>query len=807
MKFDFKKILPHAIAMVVFVLLSAAYFAPQLSGKILPQGDIVSYKSTSKEVQDYRKETGDQALWTTRLFGGMPTYQIAMRTDSNLLTYVRRIASLGFKGPIGMFIFGMIGCYILFLTLRVNPYLSIVGAALYVFGTNFLVMLEAGHNTKIWTLFTCAPIIAGVIQAYRGELFRGGVLFALAMGINLLCNHPQMTYYLGMALIPLVIAYFVKAIKQGELATFAKASGVLLVGALLALGASATRIMTTLEYAEDSMRGKSILAAKTTAPKSSSETEGLEWNYAMNWSNGAEDLLVSWIPKAVGGGSVDFVSKDSPFGKAVRARQPVQTYTYFGGLPSTAGPVYFGAVIFFLWFLSLFVGKGVIRWWSLAAVILTFMISMGSYLEWFNRLLFDYAPMFNKFRSHSSITGITNIIVVLGGIYGLSQIIKAENKEKLVKPFLIGTGVLAVITLLVAMIGPSMMDLSTHRDGQFAQQPQLLEALLDTRASLMKMSALRSLAFILATAAVIYFFLREKLGQGILIGAVAVLGILDLVPIDREYVSAENFVKERKYKAAFAPTAADSKILKDTDPHYRVYDTQRFFDAAPSYHHKQIGGYHPAKLQRYEDLKNRYIVDPAGRATNDMNVINMLNTKYLIIYNEDQPTAQRNPAALGNAWFVSKVRPVATANEEIDALGQNFDPALEAVVHNEYADYVAGLAAGNKNGKITLSKYSPDKITYTSQADTEQLAVFSEIWYGPDKGWKASIDGQPVDHIRANYVLRALRVPAGQHEIVFEFAPSSYTTGNLISLLCSALILLGSLLWVFRSRVPFLKDF
>lgn len=804
MAIDFKRIIPHVIAVVVFAIVSMAYFMPQLSGKKLNQSDIVSFRATSHEIVEHREQYGEDPLWTNSLFGGMPAYQISVKDSSNLLKYVRDVLYLGFKHPIGSFIFGMIGFYILLLTLRVNPYLAIVGSALYTLGTMHMVLLEAGHNSKVVTLFASAPVIAGVILAYRGARVKGGLLFAIAMGINLYCNHPQMTYYLGLALLPLVIIYLVDALRKKKIVTFAKSSAILVVALLLAVGANYSRLSSTMEYAAETMRGKPVLEKEGSAA-SSSEVEGLAYDYAMQWSNGASDLLATWIPKAVGGATAGVVSKDSAYGKAVRARSDVQTYTYFGGLSSTAGPAYFGAIVCYLFFLFLFIGKGPVRWWSLIAVLFLFLISMGGNASWLNKTLFNVLPVFNKFRAHSSIMPVSAIIIAMGGMYGLSQLFKAETKQELIKPFMIGTGVFAGLTLLIAMLGPAMLDLTSQYDGQFAQNPKILDALYETRADMVKGSALRSLGFIVVAAALIYAYLRDKLGQSIVIVGVALLGLADLIPVDKEYLGEDTWVRPRQSKQAFVPRPVDKQILQDTDPHYRVLDTRQFNSAMPSYHHKHVGGYHPAKLQRYEDLKNRYLISSTGQAIMDMSIVNMLNTKYVIVYDQQgQPTAQRNTAAMGNGWFVDNVKTVSSANEELASL-DGFDPNLTAVVHQEFIDYLQGLNP-SKSGSVKLTNYKANEMTYQVTTPAEGLAVFSEIWYGPDKGWQSYIDGEPVDHIRANYVLRALRMPAGQHEVRFEFKPRTYLNGKIVSTICSLLTLLLALGYAFRNYIPGLRN-
>ena len=796
-KLNWKAIIPHGVAFAVFLLLSSAYFIPQFSGKVVNQNDITALRATSKEYVDHKEKTGTETYWTNSLFSGMPTYQISQDVSSNLLLQVRNAMMLWLKAPAGMFVLGMLGFYILMMVLGVNHWLAIVGSVLFAFGSNHMVLFEAGHNTKILALMTSAPVVAGVILTYRGHLIKGGLLFAMALGINLLNNHPQMTYYLAMALAPLVIVYLIDAIKNKTIANFTKASGALLLGAALALGSSANKILPTLEYQADTMRGKPVLEVTSNTAASSSETEGLAWDYAMNWSNGLGDLLVSWIPDAVGGATVREVSKDSAFGKVVGARDEVQTYTYFGGLPSTAGPVYYGAVLCFLFFISFFTARSTVGWWSLVAVLFTFMVSLGSNLEWFNRLLFDHLPIFNKFRAHSSITGITGIIVALGGIYGLSQVMKLEDKTKVIKPFLIGSGLFAGLTLIVAMIGPSISDLTGTYDARLSQDPRILDALQETRADMLKYSALRSLLFILGGAALIYLYLKGKIKEGILIGGLAILGLMDLIPVSKDYLSADDFVSKRKQTASFELRPVDKQILADTDPHYRVFDTQQFDSAMPSYHHKHIGGYHPAKLQRYEDFKNRYLISATGQNNIDLEMVNMLNTKYLITYDgSGNANVQRNPEAMGNAWFVGNTRIVQNANEELGSL-KDLDPSKTAVIHKEFESYASGLSADSL-ANIKLTSYAPNKLVYNATTSVDQLAVFSEVWYGPDKGWNAYIDGQLVPHVRANYILRALKIPSGNHEIIFAFEPASVKLGKLISMICSAMILLGGLFVGYR---------
>jgi hypothetical protein len=562
------------------------------------------------------------------------------------------------------------------------------------------------------------------------------------------------------------------------------------VGCLLALGTSASKLITSYNYGKDTMRGKPILESTNGTPSSSSETDGLEWNYAMNWSNGAKDLLSSFIPHAVGGASGEYISEDSNLGKAINSNRDFQAPMYFGDLPFTSGPYYFGVIAFLLFFLSLFVLNNPMRIWLATAFIFTMFLSLGKNFEFFNRLFYDYFPLFNKFRTPNSVLSVTQLFIPLGAILGLSQIMKEkDNKEKFIKPLYISAGVLGLICLFVALAGSSLFSFETANDAGYGEAVR--NAIIEDRKSLMVSSAWRSLIYILLAVGVIYSFLKSKISILIATILIGILGVIDLFQIDKKYLNNETFVTERNLNKEFEPRQADLQILADKDPNFRVYDvtTDPFNSAKASYFHKTIGGYHAAKLQRFQDLIDRHI------SKNNMSVLNMLNTKYFIVNGENQePLVQRNTAALGNAWFVNGVKIVDSANEEIDALDK-IDPAGEVVVNKEFENYVAGLEV-SKNGLIALKSYAPNRLVYNSKTEGDQFAVFSEIWYGPNKGWNAYIDGEPVEHIRVNYVLRGMKIPSGEHEIVFEFRPSKYYLGEKISLASSIIIILLGLVFI-----------
>jgi hypothetical protein len=463
---------------------------------------------------------------------------------------------------------------------------------------------------------------------------------------------------------------------------------------------------------------------------------------------------------------------------------------YWGGLPSTAGPIYFGAVIFLLFFIGLFVVNDKIKWWILGGTILTFLISLGHNLEWFYRLLFDYFPAFNKFRTPNSVLSVTTIIIPLLAMVTLSKILNQSNIN-FKKVLFSGLGI-AGFCILLGLIGPYIFDFTANSDARYAEFGYDVSIFEKDRASMLTSSSIRSGIFMLLTCGALFLFSKSKISKLITIVIIGLLGVADQFMVNTNYMSPDDYLSKRSFTSSYSPRAVDTQILSDTDPHYRVLDT--FNNTFSSYYHKSIGGYHAAKLQRYNDLIERHI------ASMNQNVLNMLNTKYVIFRSsQDSPEqVQRNTAALGNAWYVNNIQIVNNADEEINALS-SFDPLGTAIVHKEFSDYVSGIPSNQKNGSIRLTSYAPEELVYQSTGTIDQLAVFSEIWFGPDKGWNAYIDRNKVDHIRANYALRALKVPAGNHEIKFVFEPSSHATGSTISLISSLLIIL--LIFFFFWRV------
>lgn len=788
MSLNIKKLVPHIISIVVIVLLNIIYFYPQIEGLKVQQSDTVESQYMANEARSYQSESGEIVLWTNSMFGGMPTYQISSPAKSNYLNKVGRKLMLGFDRPIGYFVFGMLAFYFLLILLKVDPILSLVGAIMFGFSTNNFILFEAGHNTKVWTIMSSSLVIAGTILTLNKKYLIGFTIFAFGLGLNIGGNHPQMTYYLAMILAILVIAYFARSIKEKDFLHLVKVSAVFLIGGALAVGTSASKLWTTYEYSKDTMRGKPILTAQD--QNSSSAVEGLAYDYAMQWSNTSMDLLAFIIPHSVGGGSGEWLESDTGLARVLGQRRSFQAPTYWGGLPFTSGPTYFGALVMFLFVFGGFVLKGPLKWWLLSATIFTFLLSMGKHFSILNKPIFDYLPWYNKFRTPNSILSVTAVIIPILSILGLNFLnsLKKEEKPSLLKPLYFSFAITGGFCLIMALLGGSLFSFANEAgDGRYSN---FIDALIDQRRDMLFSSSMRSFFLIAIGFLLIWLHIKGKIKSNVLFILIGLATLIDLYGIGKKYLEKSDFVRPNQYEQNFEPRPVDLQILQDPDPYYRVYDgsVNTFNTASSSYFHKSIGGYHPAKLQRYQDLIERHI------STGNQKVFNMLNTKYYISADASgNPTAQLNNQALGNAWFVSTIQLVESADQEIAALS-TFNPSENAIVHSEFSSL--GIKSNyQKNGTINLTTYSPNKLTYTSSSTSDQFAVFSDIWYGPEKGWSAYIDGNKVKYPRANYLLRSLPIPAGNHEIIFEFKPKSYFIGETISLI-SSLLILGLVLYL-----------
>ncbi len=782
---------PHFIACIIFLLFSGMYFTAQIEGKVEKSFDIVSARANLQEIRNFEEKSGERTLWTNALFGGMPTYQIDSGQPSNLTKYVEKTSRLFISRPIGMFFAAMVIFYIMLVLLGVNPWLGIIGALAFGFTTNNFILYGAGHVTKVNAIIHLGLIAAGVILAFRKKYLLGGLVFAVGLSLDLYANHIQMTYYFFLTLLIYGIVELVKHILEKDMPSFGKAVMYLGIGGLLALGSSSGKLWTTYEYSKDTMRGDPILAVDASAPKTSSNTSGLEYGYATMWSNGWMDLVAGFIPGVVGGGGL----------------------TYWGkNIDGTAGPAYYGAVVFFLFVFGLLIVRGPVKWWLLGGVLLISLISLGKNF-FLHGMLYDVFPLFNKFRTPNSALSVVAFLVPILGILALDDLINGKvAKDKILKALYISGGVMAGICLFYGLLGGSFFDFSFPKDELYASNYNInMAPVLKERATMMSTDSWRSFGLIVAAAALIWLFLKTKINQMILLAGIGILVVGDLWTVNKNYLNNDNFVKASDYKKDLAPRQVDTKILSDKDLNYRVFDISAGLSSAvnssnvtskTTYYHKNLGGYHPAKLQRYQDMLDRHILPEGQQLINalqqaknfadvegtlrNLQVLNMLNMKY-VIANEESPIP--NQFALGNAWFVDSYKMVNTPNEEIDGI-KGINPSQLAIINNEFSGELSGLDI-QKNGSIELTVYEPNHLTYTSNSTSDQLAVFSEVWYGPDKGWKAYIDGTPVEHIRVNYILRGLKIPAGQHTIEFKFEPKSYAIGSMISLISSLLIILG----------------
>jgi len=791
----------HIIALLTFLLLCIAFFYPQLQGKVITQSDVVSFKASSHEIHTYAEQDGHYPLWTNSMFGGMPAYQIAMPTSANRTAILEKAANLFIGRPIGYFIAMMIGFYIMCLSFRMRPLVALIGSIAFGLTVNHFVLFEAGHMTKLRAFAFFGIIVAGIVNTYRGKYFMGSLLFALGVALEVGVNHIQMPYYLFITLLIYIGILFYRDVKDHNIMGFVKASGFLLIALVIGLAANTSRLWTTMDYAEDTMRGKPILTKNVASTASSSEVQGLAWDYAMQWSNGAVDVMTYLVPGIAGGGSREPVDRSSEFARITGQNQSTSVFAplYWGSLPFTSGPSYVGAIVIFLFLLGAITIRGDMRWWLVSATVLTILFSMGKNAAWINHLFFDYFPMFNKFRTPNSISSITEFLMILMATWTLSEIVNGKvQKDRLLKNLFISGGIMIGLCLFFAVAGSSLFSFTSPNDANY--DPRLVEALISDRKSLLQADALRSALFIAAGAGLIYYFLKGKLKSMILLGSLAVLVTIDLWGVGRRYLNPSSFVRANRSEAALQPREVDNVISKDKDPYFRVFDlsVNTFNSSIPSYHQKTIGGYHPAKLQRYQDLIDYYI------SKNNMPVLNMLNTKYIIDQNGQ---LQVNTQALGNAWFVNEIKLVKSSNEEIESLA-SIDLSAVAVVHEEFGADINNQTF-QKNGAIELTSYHPERLAYKSNSSSDQFAVFSEIWYGPNKGWYATIDGNPTDIIRVDYALRGLNIPSGNHEIIFEFRPRSFYTGEIISNISSIFLLIILILWCLNYfnvvQLPFLK--
>jgi hypothetical protein len=783
-----KTLAPHLLAVIVFIVITFLYFPPLMEGKVIRQGDIMQYIGMSKEISDFREKTGEEALWTNSMFGGMPAYQISVVYHHNVAKNINNIISLKLPVPAVYLFLALLGFYILMLAMGANIWIAVAGAIAFGFSSYFFIIEAAGHNSKAHAMTFIAPIMAGVILAYRGRYLLGAAIFALFLALQLNANHLQITYYTAIIILIFGIVEFIYSQKEKQLLRFVKASALLGVVAIIAAFTNFTNMLLTYEYGKLSTRGKSELTTNK-----ADKTSGLDKSYILNdYSYGVLETFNLFIPNFYGGGNSDVGTNSEsykwlnnngvPNAKEISKQMP----TYWGPQRFTAGPVYIGAVVIFLFVLGLFIINGRYKWWIVAATCLSILLAWGLHFQWFSNLFIDFFPGYNKFRTVSMILVIAEFTVPLLAMMAFIKIIKGEiEKSQLTQSLLFSLYITAGFALLVVVLPGLFGDFTSDKDARLGWPQPLIDALTADRKMLLRNDALRSLIFVLFTGGLIWLIIQNKIKAVWASVILALLFLLDLGTVGKRYLNADHFVSKREAKQPYTPSNADLMILQDKSLSYRVanFTVDPFNDASTSYFHKSIGGYHGAKLKRYQEL----IEHQMGKQ--NMQVFNMLNTKYFIVPDQNnQPTAQLNPEALGNAWFVNSVKIVNNADEEMNALTK-LNAKTELVVDKRFQNLISKTSfATDSLSSISLTAYQPNFLTYNTKAKTEQLAVFSEIYY--EKGWNAYLDGKNVPYFRGNYVLRAMVIPAGNHKLEFKFEPQSYKTGEKVSLASSILLVL-----------------
>lgn len=786
-----KKLLPHIGVVALFFVMALAYCFPLMQGKVLMQSDIIQSVGMQTEMHEYADKTGEVPLWTNSMFSGMPGYQIWNEYPSILVNYITNALRAPLPHPADVIFLYLFISYLTFILLGFNLWQSLLGAVAYAFMSANFLYLEAGHLSKTIAMAYMPLVIGSVIVTLRGKVLFGAALFALIFAMQLRANHVQIAYYTGMFSGILWLAYLVKAVMDKQLPNFAKATGALVLAALLGVAVNTSTLWTTYEYAKDTIRGGSELSTEE-------NSGGLDLDYALRWSYGRGETFTMLVPNFNGGSSnknigTNSITYETLVGKGVPKKQAENFVEsapiYFGDQPFTGGPFYFGAITCFLFVFGLMMVKGPIKWAVLGITVLSIPLAWGKNFIPLSELFFNYFPLYNKFRDVKMVFSATEIAFVILAMYALKALVDGDRPMAEVKKNLyIALGVTGGLSLAIALFGSSFMSFDGAVDGQIGQQ-WIVEALKEDRARLLRNDAFRSLIFILLGGGAVWLYLTEKLKLKFFFPLLIVLVLADLWSVDQRFFDKTDYISPKEYERYSQPTGVDLAIKKDTDIHYRVLNlsVSTFNDAFTSYHHKSVGGYHAAKLSRYQDMIERHI------GQNNRAVWNMLNTKYIITRAEDQPGGKGlipNPEALGNAWFISNFNMVDGAEAEITALN-DFDPSRTAVVDNKYADYVSGMQPNNTGSTIELTSYNPDHMVYkTNVKGGEQFAVFSEVYYNSGKGWEAFIDDKPVDHIRVNYILRGLKIPEGEHTIRFDFEPNTYYTGETISLIASIVLFL-----------------
>lgn len=792
----------YIVALVVFVAIACIYCSPALEGKVIQSGDDTSATSAVRESVEYHKNTGDYTFWNGSMFSGMPNYQIGggHYEANDWLKPFRKVMLKGHRSAPWIFIIFFVCFYALMRAFNINKWLSIVGALATGFSSYFFIIVQAGHNSKTSSIALISVVAAGFYLIFRKKYGLGVVLTMLFTAIGF-GNHPQMSYYLFMMIGLFFLAELYIHIKEQRYKDLIVGSLLFFGSMVVGLGTGSSTIFVNKEYAEQTMRGGHSDLKKSSDTEN--KTKGLDLDYATQWSYGVDESLSFIIPGVMGGASTYDVGTDSELYKSlVRHGVPRQSAAqfcanvplYWGDQPFTAGNVYMGAIVCFLFVLGLLIVKGPYKWALLAATLFSALLALGHNFMWLTELFFNYFPMYNKFRAVSSILIVAEIAMPLLGFLAVKELMDGKlNREEALKNIYIATGVTAGLCLFIALLGGMMFDFTAPVDASLKSQlPDFAyQGILYERAALMTSDAWRSFIFIILSAATLWMFVKNKLKWGYMVAILGILVIADMWPVNKRYLNDSSFVSKKNNNAAFQMQPYEKQILQDKDPHFRVFNltTSTFNDARTSYYLKSIGGYHAAKLRRYQDLIDQHL------SKMNMNVISMLNAKYFIVPDRKsgQAQVQLNPYAMGNAWFVDTLLVVNNANEECDALNY-LDLSTTAVLDKEFVGYVENFTPERDTAaSVRLTQYTPRYLDYEYTTSKPGTIVFSEIYY--PYGWKATIDGTPVDIYRVNYMLRAINVPAGTHSIHMEFDPDSVKKGDTLAMIC-IILMYASILFI-----------
>lgn len=796
-KIDWKQIWqqswPHMVAIVAFVLMCVIYFAPEFfDNKQLPQGDVQSGVGMGHDARLYHEKTGEYADWSNAMFGGMPHNYAYSQPSKSVFRTVEDVVRIGLPNHTAapLFLY-LLGFYVFMLCVGCSPWMSILGAIAFALASYNIIIIDAGHINKCYVIATMPAVLGGIMLCYRKRYVAGIIVTLLSLGLNVYWNHQQISYYLLLMIIPLAIVYFIVAIREKTVKDFFVASAVLLLCAVMAIMPAADKLIPTMDYTKETMRGGAVLhdSADSEAGKS-----GLNRDYAFQWSYGKAETMTLLIPNFYGGSSNYPLGDKSEtyktlkkYAGASQARQYVKALpTYWGDQPFTSGPVYAGAIICFLFILGLMVVPQKERWWLLVAAVIGIVLSWGRNFPSLNNWLFDHLPLYNKFRTPSMALVMTTTAMAIMAMLALKEVVERHVTLKQVG---IAGGVTTGLCLMYALFPSIAGSFTAAVDAQLPDW--LAPSIIADRQHLLTADAWRSIAFIVLSAAAILAYLKsEKMRSGILVAILAVLTLVDLWAVDKHFLNDDHFIPKRQ--SLWTPTDADKQIMADTDPDYRVLNltSNTFNESRTSYYHKSIGGYSPAKLRRYQDIIDYYL---SGRI--NMNVLNMLNTRYVITQNG----AQLNPTAFGNAWFVKEIRWVNTPNEEIEAIG-DADLKEVAFIDTCWRSKVQSEVAMTQPASIKLANYAnPGNLFYESESSENGIAVFSEVYY---KTWRAFIDDEEVPVLRANYILRAVEIPAGKHTIEFRCKDELLQKSQVVSVAASALIaLIILLLLIFRRKI------